>query len=119
VTPTATSARRHNATFKEYRVMACHVAYAACANTASISVLENIHNYPKDSPVFKAPVVTMRQSNPTHSTLEETARVLVSHIRHTMIMSMFELSIKVYTSDILHCKMRIVPQIFKDNDSEH
>jgi hypothetical protein len=48
-----------------------------------MSALEDIQNYPKDSPEFKAAVVTMRQSNHTHSALEETARVRISHIRHT------------------------------------
>jgi hypothetical protein len=61
------SARRHNATLEEYRAMACEAAYAASANTASISSLEDIQNYPKDSPNFKAAIVTMRQSNLTHN----------------------------------------------------
>jgi hypothetical protein len=45
--------------------------------------MENIQNYPKDSPEFKAAVVTMRQSNHTHMALEEVTRVRVSYIRHT------------------------------------
>jgi hypothetical protein len=65
---------------EEYRTTAFH---AACANTASISALDDIKKYPKDSPEFKVAVVTMRQSNHTHSALEEAARVRVSHIRHT------------------------------------
>jgi hypothetical protein len=36
------SARRHNATLGEYRATACHAAYAARANAASISPLEDI-----------------------------------------------------------------------------
>jgi hypothetical protein len=45
--------------------------------------MEDIQIYPKDSPEFKAAVVTLRQSNYTHSALEEAARVRISHIRHT------------------------------------
>jgi hypothetical protein len=45
--------------------------------------VEIIHNSHKDSPEFKAAIVTMRQSNHTHNTLEEVARVRVSHMRHT------------------------------------
>jgi hypothetical protein len=45
--------------------------------------MEDIQNYPKDSPEFKAAIVTMCQSNHTHSALEGAARVRVSHIRHT------------------------------------
>jgi hypothetical protein len=77
------SSRRHNATLEEHRATACHAAHAVCANTASISALEDIRNYPKDSPEFAAAVITLRQSNHTHSALEEAARVRVSHIRHT------------------------------------
>jgi hypothetical protein len=70
------SARRHNATV-------CHIAYAACTYTASISELEDVQNYSKDSPEYKATIVTMRQSNHTHSALDEGARVRISHNRHT------------------------------------
>jgi hypothetical protein len=77
------SARRHNATLEKHRATACHDAYAACANTASIFAMDDIHNYPKDSPEFKASIVTMRQSLHTHSALEEAVRVRVSHIRNT------------------------------------
>jgi hypothetical protein len=77
------STRRHNAALEEYRATACHPAYAACANTASISALEDIQNYPKDSREFKAAIVTMRQSTHTHSALEEAARVRISHTRLT------------------------------------
>jgi hypothetical protein len=45
--------------------------------------VEDIQNYPKDPSEFKAVVVTLRQSNHTHSALEEAARVRISHIRHT------------------------------------
>jgi hypothetical protein len=45
--------------------------------------MKDIQNYPKDSPENKAAIVTMRQSNHTHSALEEAARVRISHIRHT------------------------------------
>jgi hypothetical protein len=76
------SARRHNATL-EYRATVWHVAYAACANTAIISALEDIQIYPKDSPEFKAAIVTMRQGNHTHNALKQTAREWISHIRHT------------------------------------
>jgi hypothetical protein len=48
-----------------------------------MSALEDIRNYPNDSPKFKAAIVTLRQSNRTQSALEEVARVRVSHIRHT------------------------------------
>jgi hypothetical protein len=48
-----------------------------------MSALEDIQNYPKNSPKFKTAVVTMRQSNHTHNALEEAARVRVSHIRNT------------------------------------
>jgi hypothetical protein len=59
------------------------LAYAACVNTASISSLEEIQNYPKNSPEFKAAVATLRQSNHIHIALEEAARVRISHIQHT------------------------------------
>jgi hypothetical protein len=45
--------------------------------------MEDIQIYPKDSQEFKVTVVTIRQSNHTHTALEEAARVRVSHIRHT------------------------------------
>jgi hypothetical protein len=45
--------------------------------------MEDIQNYPNDSPESKATIVTMRQSHHTHSALEEAARVRVSHIRFT------------------------------------
>jgi hypothetical protein len=45
--------------------------------------MEDILNYPKDSPEVKAAIVTMRQSKHTHSALEEAALVRISHIRHT------------------------------------
>jgi hypothetical protein len=45
--------------------------------------MEDIRNYPRDSPEFKAAVVTLRQSNHTQSALEEAARVRIFHIRHT------------------------------------
>jgi hypothetical protein len=54
------SARRHNATLEKYRATTCHTAYAACANTASISALEDIQTYPKDSSELKVAVVDMR-----------------------------------------------------------
>jgi hypothetical protein len=60
-----------------------HAAYAAYANTASISTMIDIQNYPKDSPEIKAAIVTMRQSIHTHNALKDSARVRVSHIRHT------------------------------------
>jgi hypothetical protein len=77
------SARRHNATLEEYRATACHAAYAACANAAIISTLEDIQNYPEESLEFQAAVVTMRQSIHTHSALEKAAPVRLSHTRHT------------------------------------
>jgi hypothetical protein len=45
--------------------------------------MEDIQNYPKDSPEYKAAVITVRQSNHTHYALGEAARVRISHIRHT------------------------------------
>jgi hypothetical protein len=54
-----------------------------CANTARTSTQEDTQNYSKDSPEFKTTVVTMHQSNHTHSALEEAARVRLSHIQHT------------------------------------
>jgi hypothetical protein len=36
----------------------------------------------KDSPDFRASVITLRQSNHIHSVLEEAARVRLSHIRY-------------------------------------
>jgi hypothetical protein len=45
--------------------------------------MEDIQNYPKNSPEFKAAVVTLRQSNHTNNALEEAARVRISHVRHT------------------------------------
>jgi hypothetical protein len=71
-------ALQHNATLEERRATACHAAYAASANTASISSLEDIQNYPKDSPDFQAAVATQGQNNRTHSALEEVARVWLS-----------------------------------------
>jgi hypothetical protein len=44
---------------------------------------EDIQTYPEDPPEFKAAIVTMRQSNHTHSAIEKVAYVRVSHIRHT------------------------------------
>jgi hypothetical protein len=40
-------------------------------------------DYSKDSAKFKAALVTLRQSNHTHTAPEEATRVRVSHIRHT------------------------------------
>jgi hypothetical protein len=66
--------------------MASHAAYAACANTASISSLEEIQKYfNKDSPEFKAAAVTLRQSNHTHVLLEEAATMRVSNIRYAKV----------------------------------
>jgi hypothetical protein len=45
--------------------------------------MEDIQTYPKDTPEFKAAVVTMHQSNHSHNALQEAARVWVPHIRHT------------------------------------
>jgi hypothetical protein len=65
--------------------MACHIAYATFANTASISCLEETQNYPKDTPEFKGVAVTLRQSNHTHISLEAAATMRVSHIRYAKI----------------------------------
>jgi hypothetical protein len=45
--------------------------------------MDDIQNYSKDSHEFQAAIVTIRQSNHTHSVLEEAVRVRISHIRHT------------------------------------
>jgi hypothetical protein len=45
--------------------------------------MKDIQSYLKVSQAFKAAIFTMRQSNHTHSALEEAARVRISHIRHT------------------------------------